>query len=69
MAHCNFSFLMELYKAWGGTNQGVWVNPGGKHTRYPMSELKALPHNLEEELDLKGRGQQCIMTMNTGSGI
>lgn len=42
MAHCNFSFLMELYKAWEGKNKsgGVGVNPGGGAT---VPELRTFP--------------------------
>lgn len=45
MAHCNFSFLMELYKAWGGKNKseqrGSVLEEGALCT--PMPELRARP--------------------------
>lgn len=51
MAHCNFSFLMELYKACRGRNKPRgWgsILGGGA----PMPELRALPPSLGEETEL-----------------
>jgi hypothetical protein len=38
MAHCNFSFLMELYKAWGGTNHGVVGQSWGEAQSVPQHQ-------------------------------
>lgn len=57
MAHCNFSFLMELYKAWGGRNKSGWyesILEGGAPCT-PILELRALLPNLAEETEL-GKG-------------
>lgn len=43
MAHCNFSFLMELYKAWGGRKKsGGWGSIQGEVHQCQSSE-PALP--------------------------
>lgn len=54
MAHCSFSFLMELYKAWGGGGKqirGLWVST-------PVSELRAFPSHLGDEPELRAKGSR-----------
>lgn len=57
MAHCSFSFLMELYKAWGGRNKSGCCGSilGRSVPCTPMPELSALPPSLGEETEL-GKG-------------
>lgn len=55
MAHCNFSFLMELYKAWRGKNKsgqcGSILEEGALGT--PMPE-PSLPYGGEDRMEGEG---------------
>lgn len=57
MAHCNFSFLMELYKAWGGrTNQGS-VGQSWRKVHYVpqcQSSEPSLPYRGEGRIEGEG---------------
>lgn len=64
MAHCNFSFLMELYKAWGGRNKsgqcGSVLGEGEPHVPQCQSSEPSLPTWGRRQN--WGRGQQGVMT-------
>lgn len=68
MAHCSFSFLMELYKAWwGGTNQTGMGHSWGRQTMYPNARAQSPPSQLR-----RGNNGECgaaggVMSKNTGS--
>lgn len=59
MAHCNFSFLMELYKAWGGKNKpgqcGSILEEDASGTPMPEPE-PSLPYGGEDRIEGEGSG-------------